>query len=1006
MRKLSFLIYLVLISGLAFGQSPHTDALKIDCSQCHNSVDWKVNPSKIKFDHSTTGFALAGQHLSADCKSCHSSLVFNEASPECISCHKDIHQNTVGPDCQRCHSPTSWLVTNINQIHEESRFPLIGVHLNADCAQCHGGYQNLYFEQLSIDCVSCHRNDYNSTTSPNHITAGFSTDCQDCHNINSFTWAAENFNHDFFPLIGGHNIQNCFSCHQSGRFTGLSTECYSCHRKDYEQVQDPNHLANNYPTDCTLCHSINGWSPANFNHNNTQFPLTGAHQNVDCSKCHSQSFAGTPTACVECHRSNYNATVNPNHVATGISSECETCHNTTAWVPSSFTHSSTGFELVGQHSLIDCLSCHKGTTSGLSPECVSCHQADYDATVNPNHKTLSISTDCQTCHTPSPNWQPATFPIHNNYYELLGAHATIASDCNTCHNGNYTSTPNTCYGCHQTDYNNTNDPPHASAGFSTDCVTCHSQSAWKPSTFDHDNQFFPIYSGKHNGQWNTCSDCHTNASDYSVFSCINCHEHNQTDADSKHQGVSGYSYNSQACYACHPTGSSEGSFNHSLSSFPLTGAHLTVACIQCHQQGYSGTSTVCYDCHQSNYNSTTNPNHLSLSISTNCSDCHSTEAGWAPASFPQHSQYFEFTGAHLQIASDCNNCHSGNYNLSLSGCVTCHNNAYNSSVNPNHSAAGISTSCESCHNTNAWIPSTFVHSSTGFELSGQHASIQCSSCHKGTTSGLNNLCISCHQDKYNSAPNHTSQGYPTNCEMCHNSVDWSQVNFNHQTTNFPLTGEHLNVSCSGCHSTGFAGTTTVCSGCHQSDYNSTTNPSHTSLALPTTCENCHTINANWKPAEFPIHNNYYQLLGAHASIPDCNSCHNGNYNSTPNTCYGCHQADYNTTNNPSHQTAGFPLNCESCHSQSVWQPSTFDHDNQYFPIYSGRHQNAWNQCSDCHANAADFTVFSCIDCHEHNQTETDGHHSGVSGYVYNSDACYNCHPRGRAGLLKKIMINK
>ena len=271
---------------------------------------------------------------------------------------------------------------------------------------------------------------------------------------------------------------------------------------------------------------------------------------------------------------------------------------------------------------------------------------------------------------------------------------------------------------------------------------------------------------------------------------------------------------------------------------------------------------------------------------------------------------------------------------------------------------------------------------------------------------MNNLCISCHQDKYNSAPNHTSQGYPTNCEMCHNSVDWSQVNFNHQTTNFPLTGEHLNVSCSGCHSTGFAGTTTVCSGCHQSDYNSTTNPSHTSLALPTMCEKCHTINANWKPAEFPIHNNYYQLLGAHASIPDCNSCHNGNYNSTPNTCYGCHQADYNTTNNPSHQTAGFPLNCESCHSQSEWQPSTFDHDNQYFPIYSGRHQNAWNQCSDCHANAADFTVFSCIDCHEHNQTETDGHHSGVSGYVYNSDACYNCHPRGRAGLLKKIMINK
>ena len=53
--------------------------------------------------------------------------------------------------------------------------------------------------------------------------------------------------------------------------------------------------------------------------------------------------------------------------------------------------------------------------------------------------------------------------------------------------------------------------------------------AWKPATFDHDGKYFPVYSGSHNGKWNACSDCHTNNSNYAVFSCIACHEHNQTD---------------------------------------------------------------------------------------------------------------------------------------------------------------------------------------------------------------------------------------------------------------------------------------------------------------------------------------------------------------------------------------------------------------------------------------------------------------------------------------------
>jgi hypothetical protein len=106
-------------------------------------------------------------------------------------------------------------------------------------------------------------------------------------------------------------------------------------------------------------------------------------------------------------------------------------------------------------------------------------------------------------------------------------------------------------------------------------------------------------------------------------------------------------------------------------------------------------------------------------------------------------------------------------------------------------------------------------------------------------------------------------------------------------------------------------------------------------------------------------------------------------------------SDYQGTTDPDHETAGFPLTCEDCHTTSTWLGATFDHDNQYFPIYSGKHQGEWNDCSDCHYNPSDYSSFSCILCHEHSdQSQVDNDHSEVNGYVYNGQSCYECHPDG------------
>ncbi len=1152
MYKLPFLIFFIFVFSIKYSQTPHGENFNFDCAVCHSTNDWKVDLKKLDFDHALTNFELVGQHKVLDCQSCHSTLKFADVKNNCFDCHTNIHQSTVEPNCEQCHNSNSWVITNINDMHDVSRFPLLGAHKIADCKDCHTSVDKLQFQIVGSQCVDCHLSDYQSAQAPNHIEAGFSKECEDCHNVSDLDWNKANVTHDFFPLVGGHKISNCFDCHAQTTFEGLSQECLTCHQKDFNSTNNPNHTASGFSTDCLECHNTNpGWQPALFKEHDKFFVLDGAHKTIenDCVKCHTKGYINTPNQCYDCHQSDYNSATNPVHQSAGFGTDCESCHTTKAWEPATFdhdnqffpiysgehkgewnecsdchtnssnyqifecttchehnqnsmneehsgingyvyesnacfachptgsendgfNHSATNFPLTGAHTSTACSDCHSSGYQGTSMECNSCHLQDFQNSVNPNHQQIGLDQNCEQCHSTNPDWQPASFPVHNEFYLLDGAHAIIANDCNSCHSADYANTKNLCYDCHTNNYTNTSNPNHQSTGFGTDCETCHSQNAWQPATFDHDNQFFPIYSGKHNNEWNECSDCHTNSSNYQVFECINCHEHEKTKMDEEHNGIQGYQYISSECFACHPTGSEEGAFNHAASEFPLTGAHTSQECIDCHQNGYLNTSTECVSCHQNNFNNSTDPNHVQVGISNKCEDCHNTSV-WNPSTFNHATTGFELVGGHnitncsschsvntANVSADCYTCHADEYsqapehvsqnypktcqechnttnwsettfdhnntNFALTGahvntdcstchtkgyvgtpteCFACHETNFNSSVNPNHVQVGISNKCEDCHNTSVWNPSTFNHATTGFELVGGHNTTNCSSCHSVNTANASADCYTCHADDYSQAPEHISQNYPQVCQECHNTTNWSETTFDHNNTNFALTGAHTSASCSDCHSSGYSGTSTVCADCHISSFNNSTNPSHTSLGLSTNCIDCHSTNPDWQPATFAIHNNFYVLQGAHSTISnDCATCHNGNYNSTPPDCYGCHSNDYNSTTNPIHSSSGFGTSCEDCHSQNAWKPATFDHDGQYFPIYSGEHKGEWNSCSDCHTNQNDFSVFSCIDCHEHNQTDMNNKHREESGYSYNSNACYDCHPNGKESNLNKKQL--
>lgn len=382
-------------------------------------------------------------------------------------------------------------------------------------------------------------------------------DCAQCHNPSG--WLVDNDSIDFdhsletsFELEGTHAQTDCKLCHETLVFEVAPSQCVDCHT-DVHSMSVGN--------DCVRCHSSESWLVDDIPelHEENGFPLIGAHGNLSCVECHEAEtnirFDRIGNECISCHNDDYVATQNPNHELAGYSTNCTDCHNPLGFDWSADPISHDFFPLEKGHDITDCNACHTTSSfSDASPDCVLCHQTDYATTSNPNHVNLGLSTDCAVCHSLEPDWMPATFDIHNQFFVLNGEHNDIRNDCAACHNGDYNVLPPTdCFGCHESDYNNANDPNHLANGFSTDCASCHTEDDWEPSTFDHDGMYFPIFSGEHKGEWDKCTDCHTTPNDFTMFSCTVCH--GRADTDGEHDGVNGYVYNSIDCLRCHPDGS-------------------------------------------------------------------------------------------------------------------------------------------------------------------------------------------------------------------------------------------------------------------------------------------------------------------------------------------------------------------------------------------------------------------------------------------------------------------
>ena len=535
----------------------HRQELGSACLRCHTTDSWIVTDMKAR--HQSTRFPLVGRHVLALCDDCHNRASEHRyaATPlTCITCHKSEFDATSAPnhaasgfpiDCSQCHAVNAvrW-TTGFD--HNNTRFPLTGAHRAIVCGDCH---RNNQFTNLSTACYDCHSADFMGVQSPNHQTGMFSRDCRTCHT--TLAWQPATFDHSAtrFTLTGKHRTIDCQACHAGGNYQLAYSDCYQCHQNDFTTPTDPNHVSAGFSHNCQDCHGTTSWLGSSFDHSTTRFPLTGAHTTTACRLCHTGgNYQLSYSSCYQCHQADYEQTTNPGHVALNFDHNCTSCHSTTSWSTQTFDHNTTHFILTGTHLTTACLSCHTNDNYQLAySNCYQCHTADYQRPTNPNHVAGMFGYDCTPCHTTTA-FLPSTFSHVGTGFTLTGKHLLI--QCQDCHTGgNYRLTLTDCYQCHQTDYAVPTNPNHVTANFGHDCSPCHTTSAWIPSTFNHDLQYFKIYSGAHQGNWTLCTDCHTNPADYSLYSCVNCHTHNQTTTDQQHTGVSGYTYQSSACYSCH-----------------------------------------------------------------------------------------------------------------------------------------------------------------------------------------------------------------------------------------------------------------------------------------------------------------------------------------------------------------------------------------------------------------------------------------------------------------------
>lgn len=362
------------------------------------------------------------------CQACHGSdYQGNSSQVGCFSCH------TKAP-----HPDAPWLSTTLTHTTTNQ--------LNAPA------------------CAGCHLNNARLTV-PLAVPAGTTPGCFNntlCHGASGHPagWA-DPLQHGVAAKDAsgpGKGFSSCQSCHGSDfKGSGSAVSCFSCHataphspapwRIFTGSPSTRTHTDTNTQNaaTCGLCHLNNarlatpvqvpaGVTPGCFNgtlcHGSTTVPHAVPFQS---SALHGPPAKADLVFCQGCHGQAGGAGSNPRfNVSIGaLPAGCETCHKTSTAHPAP----SSGYTFWAGHQSAGnmanaCTLCHGASLGGgIGPSCTSCHTAGSPL----------VKTNCSSCH-----GNPPPDPLEGNltHREHNSIAPNLTGQCNNCHNGSGSGTPN------------------------------------------------------------------------------------------------------------------------------------------------------------------------------------------------------------------------------------------------------------------------------------------------------------------------------------------------------------------------------------------------------------------------------------------------------------------------------------------------------------------------------------------------------------------------------------
>ena len=342
---------------------------------------------------------------------------------------------------------------------------------------------------------------------------------------------------------------------------------------------------------------------------------------------------------------------------------------------------------------------------------------------------------------------------------LSAAHAGLENNCKACHRSfDRHAQPAQCLSCHRgiarDRATGTRFHGLTEAARQSDCRQCHREHRGLTPPlvpqdfrhFDHDHQSAYALTGGH--RRTRCAACHVGMTRFreTPQACASCHARQDV-----HRGGLG-----PQCQACHTTARWRDvlPFDHDRTRYPLTGAHRTTPCLDCHRgEVWHGVTTQCVGC------------HLRQDVhhgadGRDCASCHGT-ARWRTIRFDHDRMtHFPLHGAHATTA--CIGCHALTARPAAAP-VTCNGCHVRDDV---HRGAD-GPKCESCHGETTWKVAKFDHNRTAFALTGLHTRVTCVACHPKSvdTVKVGTRCIDCHlKDDVHKAT------LGTVCERCHKTT--------------------------------------------------------------------------------------------------------------------------------------------------------------------------------------------------------------------------------------------